>query len=99
MKIGVSSEVSWTIIHSSCSQRRIMKAIVFQQHGGPEVLEYVDFLTPEPGPGEVQIELAAAALNRLDIWVRDGWPGIKLEYPHIPGADGAGTISAVGAGV
>ncbi|MFN8598261.1 MAG: zinc-binding dehydrogenase [Anaerolineae bacterium] len=76
-----------------------MKAILFQQHGGPDVLEYTDFPTPEPGPGEVQIQLAAAALNRLDLWVRDGWPGIKLEYPHIPGADGAGTISAVGAGV
>ncbi len=76
-----------------------MKAILFQQHGGPDVLEYTDFPTPEPGPGEVQIQLAAAALNRLDLWVRDGWPGIKLEYPHIPGADGAGTIRAVGAGV
>lgn len=76
-----------------------MKAILFQQHGGPEVLEYADFPTPEPGPGEVQVQLTAAALNRLDLWVRDGWPGIKLAYPHIPGADGAGVISALGEGV
>jgi NADPH:quinone reductase-like Zn-dependent oxidoreductase len=82
-----------------CAGAANMKAILFQQHGGPEVLEYTEFPTPVPGPGEVQIKLAAAALNRLDIWVRDGWPGIKLAYPHIPGADGAGTISAVGAGV
>jgi NADPH:quinone reductase-like Zn-dependent oxidoreductase len=76
-----------------------MKAIVFHQHGGPEVLQLADWPTPEPGPGEVQIRLEAAALNRLDEWVRVGWPGIKLAYPHILGADGAGVISAVGAGV
>ena len=45
------------------------------------------------------VRLKAAALNRLDLWVRAGWPGIKLEYPHIPGADGAGEVAAVGAGV
>lgn len=76
-----------------------MKAILFHQHGGPEVLEYADFPTPEPGPGEVLVCLRAAALNRLDLWVRQGWPGIRLEYPHIPGADGAGEIAALGEGV
>jgi NADPH:quinone reductase-like Zn-dependent oxidoreductase len=76
-----------------------MKAIIFHRHGGPEVLEYVDVPTPEPGPGEVRIHLHAAAVNRLDVWVRNGWPGIRLEYPHIPGADGAGIISAIGPGV
>ncbi len=76
-----------------------MKAILFHDHGGPEVLEYADIETPEPGPGEVQVRLRAAALNRLDLWVREGWPGIKLEYPHIPGADGAGEVSALGEGV
>lgn len=76
-----------------------MKAILFHQHGGPEVLEYADFPTPQPGPGEVLVRLRAAALNRLDLWVRNGWPGIRLEYPHIPGADGAGEIAALGEGV
>ncbi len=76
-----------------------MKAITLKQHGGTEVLEYVDFPAPEPGPGQVQVQIKAAALNRLDIWVRKGWPGIRLEYPHILGADGAGLISAIGAGV
>jgi NADPH:quinone reductase-like Zn-dependent oxidoreductase len=76
-----------------------MKAVLFHKHGGPEVLEYTDFPTPEPGPGQVLVRLRAAALNRLDLWVRTGWPGIKLEYPHIPGADGAGEVAAVGAGV
>src|SRR5512141_2817045 len=76
-----------------------MKTILFHKHGGPEVLEYTDFPTPEPGPGEILVRLRAAALNRLDIWVRNGWPGIKLEYPHIPGADGAGEVAALGEGV
>jgi NADPH:quinone reductase-like Zn-dependent oxidoreductase len=76
-----------------------MKAILFHEHGGPEVLEYADLPTPQPGPGEIQIRLHAAALNRLDLWVREGWPGIKLEYPHIPGADGAGEVAALGEGV
>jgi NADPH:quinone reductase-like Zn-dependent oxidoreductase len=76
-----------------------MKAIILEQHGGPEVLHYRDFPTPEPGPGQVQVQIHAAAMNRLDVWVRNGWPGIRLEYPHIPGADGAGVISAIGPGV
>jgi len=73
-----------------------MKAVIFHQHGGPEVLQYADYPTPEPGPNEVLIRLEAAALNRLDLWVRAGWPGIRLDYPHIPGADGAGAIAALG---
>jgi len=76
-----------------------MKAILFHQHGGPEVLEYTDFPTPEPRKGEVLIRLRAAALNRMDVFVRNGWPGLKLEMPHINGADGAGDVVEVGAGV
>ena len=50
-----------------------MKAVLFRQHGGPEVLEYTDFPTPEPKPGEALIRLRAAALNRMDVLVRNGW--------------------------
>jgi NADPH:quinone reductase-like Zn-dependent oxidoreductase len=74
-----------------------MKAVLFHTHGGPEVLEYTDIPTPAPAEGQVLVKLEAAALNRVDIWTRDGWPGIKLQYPHILGADGAGTIADVGA--
>ncbi len=74
-----------------------MKAVLFRTHGGLEVLEYTDFPTPEPGEGQVLVKLEAAALNRVDLWTRQGWPGIKLEYPHIPGSDGAGTVAGVGA--
>lgn len=76
-----------------------MKAILFHQHGGPEVLSYSEFEAPTPGQGEALVHLQAAALNRLDLWVRQGWPGINLQYPHIPGADGAGEIAALGVGV
>jgi len=74
-----------------------MKAVLFHSHGGPEVLEYTEFSTPEPGEGQALVKLEAAALNRVDLWTRNGWPGIKLEYPHIPGADGAGIIAGLGA--
>lgn len=75
-----------------------MKAVLFHQHGGPDVLEYTDFATPEPKPGEVLVRLQAAALNRMDVMVRNGWPGLKLEMPHINGADGAGEVAALGEG-
>ena len=75
-----------------------MKAVLFYRHGGPDVLEYADFATPEPRPGEVLVELKASALNRADIWARNGWPGLRLEYPHILGADGAGVVKALGEG-
>ena len=73
-----------------------MKAMLFRQHGGPEVLEYTDFPTPEPKPGEVLVRLRVAALNRMDVMVRNGWPGLKLELPHINGADGAGEVVDIG---
>src|SRR5918993_4703014 len=73
-----------------------MKAVLFRQHGGPEVLEYTDFPTPQPKPGKALIRLRAAALNRMDVMVRNGWPGIKLELPHTNGADGAGEVVAFG---
>jgi len=73
-----------------------MKTILFRQHGGPEVLEYADFPTPEPKAGEALIRLRAAALNRMDVLVRNGWQGLKLELPHINGADGAGEVAGLG---
>ena len=76
-----------------------MKSIVFRRHGGPEVLEYADFPSPEPKAGEVLVRLHAAALNHVDVSVRKGWPGLKLELPHICGADGAGEEVSLGADV
>jgi NADPH:quinone reductase-like Zn-dependent oxidoreductase len=76
-----------------------MKAVLLHNHGGPEVLQYTDFQTPQPKSGEVLIRLRAAALNRMDIFVRNGWAGLKLELPHINGADGAGEVAELGEGV
>jgi NADPH:quinone reductase-like Zn-dependent oxidoreductase len=73
-----------------------MKTSLFRHHGGPEVLEYTDFPTPEPKPGEVLVKLKVAALNRMDVMVREGWPGLNLDLPHINGADGAGEVVALG---
>lgn len=76
-----------------------MKAIVFHQHGNLEQVEYTDVPQPEIGPDEVLLAVKAAALNRVDLWTLNGWPGLKLKLPHIMGSDGAGVVAAVGANV
>ncbi|MCJ2520399.1 MAG: zinc-binding dehydrogenase [Candidatus Thermoplasmatota archaeon] len=76
-----------------------MKAIAIYEHGGPEVLRYVDLPEPEISEEEVLVRLRASALNHMDIFVRRGWRGLKLSFPHIPGADGAGVVEEVGASV
>ena len=68
-----------------------MKAIRIHEDGGPEVLRYEDAPDPEPGEGEVLIELRAASLNHLDVWIRKGLPSVPK--PRILGADGAGVIA------
>jgi NADPH:quinone reductase-like Zn-dependent oxidoreductase len=73
-----------------------MKAILFRQHGGPEVLEYTDAPEPAIGPHDVLVRVRACALNRLDLWVRGGLPGVKFPLPHIPGSDIAGEIAQIG---
>jgi NADPH:quinone reductase-like Zn-dependent oxidoreductase len=76
-----------------------MRAIAMRAHGGPEVLRLEDLPEPEAAPGKVVVRVRAVALNHLDIWVRRGWPGLKLTWPHVPGADVAGVVEAVGPGV
>jgi NADPH:quinone reductase-like Zn-dependent oxidoreductase len=77
-----------------------MRAVVFYEHGGPEVLQYrEDIPAPEPGNGEVLVRVQYAALNRLDDFVRTGWRGLNLAFPHILGSDFSGTIAALGPGV
>jgi NADPH:quinone reductase-like Zn-dependent oxidoreductase len=77
-----------------------MKAAVLTAHGGLEVIQFVDDLpVPEPGHGEVRLKMKAAALNRLDLFVRAGWRGLNLHFPHVIGSDGAGVVDALGAGV
>ena len=52
-----------------------MKAVVINEHGGPEVLRYTDFPEPSIGPNDVLVRVRACALNHLDLWVRRGLPG------------------------
>src|SRR6266550_2405021 len=74
-----------------------MKAVVFDQHGGPEVLEYTDAPDPTIKANEVLVEVKACALNHLDVWTRGGLPGIEIPLPHILGSDIAGVVREVGA--
>ncbi len=90
-----------------------MRAVLLTGHGGPERLDYrEDVAEPEPGAGEVLIEVGAAAINNTDIWTREGaygsaddaaavsgWRREPMAFPRIQGADVAGRIVAVGAGV
>jgi len=76
-----------------------MRAIILEQHGGPEVLSASDQPAPQPGPGEVVVDVHACAINRLDLWVRGGLPNLRITYPHILGSDIAGVVREVGEGV
>jgi NADPH:quinone reductase-like Zn-dependent oxidoreductase len=74
-----------------------MRAIVFDRHGGPEVLEPRDLPDPPLGPDEVRVQVRACGINHLDLWVRRGLPGLEIEMPHILGNDVVGVAAEVGA--
>ncbi len=76
-----------------------MKAVVFDRYGGPEVLKVGDLPDPKPEPNEVLVKIHACALNHLDIWVREGIPGIKIQMPHVGGSDIFGEIIEIGESV
>lgn len=74
-----------------------MRAVVITRPGGPEVLEVREVATPEPGPGEVLVRVAAAGLNRADILQRKGfYPAPPGSPPDIPGMEYAGEVVALG---
>lgn len=76
-----------------------MKAVAIFEHGGVDKLQVADLPKPEAGADDVIINVKAVALNRLDIWVREGLPGLKLQMPFTLGSDAAGVIDSVGANV
>lgn len=76
-----------------------MKAIYFEKHGGPEVLEYGERDDPSPGRGEVLIDVKATSLNHIDVFIRRGLPGMRIPLPHIPGCDASGVVAELGEGV
>ncbi len=73
-----------------------MRAVVFHEHGGPEVLRYEEVADPRPRANEVLVEVRACALNHLDVWARKGLPGIEIPLPHILGNDIAGVVREAG---
>ncbi len=76
-----------------------MKAVVFRQHGGPEVLEYADVPEPAIGEGQILVRVKACSVNHLDLWIRQGIPAYRIALPHISGCDVAGVVERVGPGV
>src|SRR2546422_149485 len=73
-----------------------MKAVIFREHGGAEVLEPAEVADPKIKANEVLVEVRACALNHLDVWARRGLPGIRIPLPHIAGNDVAGEVREVG---
>src|SRR5919201_791953 len=76
-----------------------MKALAITGQEGKEKVQYMDVERPTLGPREVLVKTRAAALNRLDIFVRNNLDSLKLAPPHIAGADGAGVVAELGAEV
>jgi NADPH2:quinone reductase len=77
-----------------------MRAVVYSETGGPEVLRLVERPVPEPGPGEVRVAVRVSGVNPTDWKARRGRGGGKLGFSEVvPNQDGAGTIDAVGSGV
>ncbi|WP_433362536.1 NADPH:quinone reductase [Actinoplanes sp. CA-142083] len=76
-----------------------MKAIIYRDNGGPDVLELADRDVPAPGPGQVRVRLAVSGVNPTDWKTRSGATNPKQHPEIIPQLDGAGVIDAVGDGV
>src|SRR5712671_838239 len=74
-----------------------MKAIQVKQVGGPEAMEVAELPVPEPRANEAVVRLAASGVNFIDVYVREG--RYKAPLPVVPGQEGAGVVTAVGADV
>ncbi|GLK68876.1 NADPH:quinone oxidoreductase family protein [Hansschlegelia plantiphila] len=76
-----------------------MKAVLCIELGGPEALQFVELPDPQPGPGEVVVDVAYAALNFFDTLIIAGRYQSKPDLPFSPGGEMAGVVSSVGEGV
>jgi NADPH:quinone reductase-like Zn-dependent oxidoreductase len=72
-----------------------MRAVQFHEHGGPDVLTVEEIETPEPGPGEVLVDVEAVGVNPVDTYFRRGSYAVPT-LPFVPGSDLAGVVAAVG---
>ncbi|HKN56170.1 MAG TPA: NADP-dependent oxidoreductase [Amycolatopsis sp.] len=75
-----------------------MRAIIFNEYGGPDVLQLADVPLPEPGPGQVRVAVRAAGVNPIDWKIRKGamGPNFPVAFPRIPGLEVAGVVDAAG---
>jgi len=73
-----------------------VKAVYIKDHGDAGRLIYGDRATPKPGAGEALVRVKACGVNHLDLWVRQGMPGLTVPFPHVLGCDAAGTIEKLG---
>lgn len=76
-----------------------MIGVQFSKHGPSEVLALSSLDMPELEPEKILVEIKAASLNHLDLWIRRGLPGLQIPLPHIPGSDASGVITEVGSEV
>jgi NADPH:quinone reductase len=76
-----------------------MRAVQLSRHGGPEVLEVVDLPSPQPGAGQVLVEVEAAGVNYMDVYAREAGGNYTRPLPQVLGAEGAGKVVMVGDGV
>lgn len=76
-----------------------MKAVVYHEHGGPEVVRYEDVPDPTIKATEVLVRVRASACNYNDIWARQGMPAVRIPFPHLPGSDLSGEVAEVGSEV
>ena len=73
-----------------------MRSVLINSHGSTDVLEYKNIDEPNCPANKIKVNIKAASINHLDIWVRNGIPGIQIPLPMILGSDGAGVISEIG---
>ncbi|CAL9345018.1 NAD(P)H-quinone oxidoreductase [Streptomyces sp. enrichment culture] len=76
-----------------------MKAVAIREHGGPEVLEWIEVEDPTPAAGEVVVDVVASALNRADVMQRRGLYPLRPGWSPYPGLEVSGRISALGEAV
>ena len=76
-----------------------MKCVRIYEHGGVDKLVFDEIAVPSIGPTDVLVRVMATSINHLDLWLRQGLPGVKFPLPLIPGIDAAGTVENVGNGV
>ncbi|MGA5219757.1 NAD(P)H-quinone oxidoreductase [Streptomyces cinereoruber] len=76
-----------------------MKAVSIREHGGPEVLEWIEVEDPTPAAGEVVVDVVASALNRADVMQRWGLYPLQPDWSPYPGLEVSGRVSAIGEGV